>query len=292
MDRSIRQSLKERQLHGDEGFPFGAYRYDFAPKAHVVDTHWHQECEIFTVLEGEVLFQIGTEYIPLKEGESVFIDGGEIHTGHASGERGCRFCALVFDSGMLASAKYDAVMEHTILPFQDRSATLPRRMTPDENPALTAHIAAMIKLTVTLSVGYETAVKGRLLLMLAEAAEEGMLQNRSRTYTADSERTARLKKVIAHIQASYREPITLAELAGLIPMSEGQFCRFFKSMTGQTPIDYINSYRVRQAAGLLREPEHKISDIAMDVGFGHISYFVRVFRKFMNCTPSQYRKKQ
>lgn len=257
----------------------------------MVDTHWHMECEIFTVLEGEVLFQIGTEYIPLKEGESVFIDGGEIHTGHASGERGCRFCALVFDSGMLASARYDAVMEHAVLPFQDRSATLPRRMTPDENPGLTAHIAAMIKLT-SRHPGYEAAVKGRLLLMLAEAGAEGRLQNRSRTYAADSERTGRLKKVIAHIQAHYRQPITLTELAGLLPMSEGHFCRFFKSMTGQTPIDYINSYRVRQAVVLLREPEHKISDIALDVGFGHISYFVRVFRKFMNCTPSQYRKKQ
>ncbi|GJM76807.1 hypothetical protein HMSSN036_90230 [Paenibacillus macerans] len=60
-----------------------------------------------------------------------------------------------------------------------------------------------------------------------------------------------------HIQQNYGHPIRLGELAALIPMSEGQFCRFFKSMTRQTPIDYINSYRIRQATELLREPERK-----------------------------------
>ncbi|MNJ63181.1 Regulatory protein SoxS [compost metagenome] len=74
-------------------------------------------------------------------------------------------------------------------------------------------------------------------------------------------------------------------------MSEGQLCRFFKSMTRQTPMDYINSYRIRQAVELLREPDRKISDIALEVGYDNISYFIRVFRKAMNCSPSEFRKR-
>ncbi|MFC7678469.1 helix-turn-helix domain-containing protein [Paenibacillus sp. GCM10028914] len=291
MDQSIRLSLKERQMHGDESFPFGAYWYDFAPGAHVVDTHWHKECEIFTVLDGEVLFQIDTEYISLKAGDSLFIDGGDIHTGHAKGSQGCRFCALVFDAGMLTSANYDLIQDQLVLPFQERKATLPRLISPEYHGELSAHISEMISLSTTRPPGYEAAIKGHLFLMLSKAAAGGLLCNRSRTDSADMSRTERLKKVIAYIQTHYPQPIRLSELADLIPMSEGQFSRFFKSMTGQTPVDYMNSYRVRQAVELLRQPEYKISDIAMDVGFGHISYFVRVFRKFMNCTPSEFRKK-
>ena len=291
MDQSIRLSLKESQMHGDESFPFGAYWYDFAPGAHVVDSHWHKEYEIFTVLEGEVLFQIDTEYIPVKSGESLFIDGGDIHTGHAQGSQGCRFCALVFDAGMLTSANYDVIQDQIVLPFQERKATLPRLISPDDHTKLSAHIYEMISLCTTRPTGYQAAIKGHLFLMLSEAASGEKLCNRSRTDAADMYRADRLKKVIVHIQAHYQQPIRLSELADLIPMSEGQFCRFFKSMTGQTPVDYMNSYRVRQAVELLRQPEPKISDIAMDVGFGHISYFVRVFRKFMNCTPSEFRKK-
>lgn len=292
MDQSIRLSLKESQRHGNESFPFGAYWYDFTRGAHVVDTHWHKECEIFTVLEGEVLFQIDTEYISVKSGESIFIDGGDIHTGHAQGDEGCRFCALVFDVGMLTSAHYDAIQEQIILPLQERKATLPRLITPNEHEKLSAHIAEMIALCTTRPPGYEAAIKGHLFLMLSTAAATETLCNRSRTDTGDMSRSDRLKKVITYIQTHYQQPIKISELADLLPMSEGQFCRFFKSMTGQTPVDYMNSYRIHQAVELLRQPEHKISDIAMDVGFGHISYFVRVFRKFMNCTPSEFRKKR
>ncbi|WP_335582160.1 helix-turn-helix transcriptional regulator [Paenibacillus yonginensis] len=61
-------------------------------------------------------------------------------------------------------------------------------------------------------------------------------------------------------------------------------------MTGQTPVDYINSYRIRQAAGMLSQTERKISDIALEVGFDNISYFIRVFRKMMKCSPSAFRR--
>lgn len=291
MDQTLRQSLQENQQHGNERFPFAAYRYHFPPGAHVVDSHWHKEAEIFCVLEGEVLFQIDTEYFPVRAGEAIFIDGGDVHTGHARGDRGCRFCALVFDPGMLASARYDAVQEQMIGPLQNKTAALPRLMRPGTDTALLARISEMIALSKDTPPGYEAALKGHLYLMLYEAGAAGRLENRSRSGAEDTVRTERLKKVIAFIQHHYHRPIRLGELAELIPMSEGQFCRFFKAMTGQTPVDYINSYRVRQAAELLRHPEHKISDIALDVGFGHISYFVRVFRKIMLCTPSEYRKK-
>ncbi|MNC51581.1 HTH-type transcriptional regulator CdhR [compost metagenome] len=91
------------------------------------------------------------------------------------------------------------------------------------------------------------------------------------------------------MQAHYSRPISIRELADLIPMSEGQFCRFFKAMTRQTPIEYLNAYRITQANELLRFTDRKIADIAMEVGFGHISYFIKVYRKVMKTTPSRYR---
>ncbi|MOA65622.1 Exoenzyme S synthesis regulatory protein ExsA [compost metagenome] len=57
-------------------------------------------------------------------------------------------------------------------------------------------------------------------------------------------------------------------------------------------MDYINSYRIRQAADLLQQSERKISDIAMEVGFDNVSYFIKVFRKAMKCSPSEFRKGQ
>jgi AraC-like DNA-binding protein len=73
-------------------------------------------------------------------------------------------------------------------------------------------------------------------------------------------------------------------------MSEGQFNRFFKAMTRTTPIEYLNAYRIKRAGEYLAMSDKKISAIAMDVGFDNLSYFIKVFRQTMKCTPSEYRK--
>ncbi|WP_433943063.1 AraC family transcriptional regulator [Paenibacillus sp. SN-8-1] len=292
MDSTLKNSLKESRIHGEHLQPFGAYWMDFGPGEHVLDCHWHDESEIFIVLEGEVLFQLDEEHFPVRAGEAVFIDGGDIHAGHAMGTEGCRFFALVFGAQLLASAQYDAIQDQTILPFQERKATFPRLIRPSGTAeiSLLAHISAIMEACRSEVPGYEAAVKGRLLMMLYELTASGLACNRSMNPTGGAAKIERLKKVILYIQQNYDSTIRLHELADLIPMSEGQFCRFFKSMTGQTPMDYVNSYRIRQAAEMLRVEDRKISDIALEVGFDNISYFIRVFRKMMKCSPSAFRK--
>lgn len=50
-------------------------------------------------------------------------------------------------------------------------------------------------------------------------------------------------------------------------------------------------YRISKASELLLKSKESISNIAFDVGFNGTSYFGKVFKKYMNCTPSQYRNK-
>lgn len=292
MDQAAKMMLKESRVHGEQFLPFGAYWFEFGPGKHVVDCHWHEEAEFFCVLRGNVLFQVDEELLEVKAGEAVFIDGGDIHAGHALGTEGCSFFALVFATSLLSSAGFDVIQDKTVLPFQERKATFPRLLRPNEpaEAGLLEHLRAIMNSCSKRAPGYEAAIKGHLLLMLHEMAAAGLAQDRRMGNHASASRMERLKKVLLYIQQHYDSPIRLRELAELIPMSEGQFCRFFKSMTGQTPVDYINSYRIRQAAGLLIQSDRKISDIALEVGFDNISYFIRVFRKTMRCSPSAFRR--
>ncbi|MNO58625.1 Regulatory protein SoxS [compost metagenome] len=216
-----------------------------------------------------------------------------MHAGHAYGAEGCSFFSFVFDTNLLASAHYDAVQENLIIPLQEKKATFPRiiRRKEDYEIQLLNHITSIMKSCNDKLPGFEGAVKGHLFLMLSEIAAQQKTCNRITNNRSDSSKIERLKTVIQYIQQNYHNPIRLSELAATVPMSEGQFCRFFKSMTRQTPMDYINSYRIRQAIELLREPDRKISDIALEVGYDNISYFIRVFRKIMNCSPSEFRKR-
>src|SRR5690606_17251988 len=116
----------------------------------------------------------------------------------------------------------------------------------------------------------------------------------NRTFSKDNRdaQTEKLKKIISYIHTNYNKRLTLTELASLIPLSEAHFCRFFKKMTRQTVTEFINSYRIKQAATLLVETDMNISTIAYEVGFEHISYFIKLFKLHFNCSPSTYRRQK
>ena len=52
---------------------------------------------------------------------------------------------------------------------------------------------------------------------------------------------------------NYEKNLTLCGLAAYFHMSEGQFCRFFKSQIGMTAIEYLNYYRIGVACDMLKE---------------------------------------
>lgn len=60
-----------------------------------------------------------------------------------------------------------------------------------------------------------------------------------------------LKQVVTYIQEHYSEKIYIQELADEVNMNPQYFCRFFKSMTGKKPTDYINHHRIEKAINLL-----------------------------------------
>ncbi|MUT67583.1 AraC family transcriptional regulator [Paenibacillus sp. NEAU-GSW1] len=300
MDMTMRHSLREDRLHGNVQFPLAAYWMDYAPGEVNVDCHWHDEAEFLYVLEGQLLFQNDTEYVKVQKGEAVFIDGGDIHAAYSLDGAPCSFCAVVFDPRWLDSAGYDAVQNRFIRPFQEKKKTFPRHIRPDTpwEKRLLSHLSNLLGSfdeESNSALNNEAAVKGYFFLMLNEIEPEGRSCNRSLSGSEDqlrAERVERLKKTILYIQQNYANPIRINELANQIPMSEGQFFRFFKRMTRQTPVEYLNAYRVSRATELLQHTERKISDVALEVGFDHISYFIKVFRKTMNCTPSEYRKQK
>lgn len=290
MDANTRERLRENRTHGSSRFPLMVYRMDIQPGEPVLECHWHDEAELFYMAEGEALFQAEAGYFPIRSGEAVFLDGGDIHAAFPLNGAACVYYAIVLDLRLLESFSYDDVQEFAVSPLRERTRTFPRHIVPDAEwkRELLRLALCIIRACEAGASGFQTAVKGYLYLMLALLAEEGRAADRSFS-KVEAARSERLKTVLLYMQEHYDRPLKIKELAGLIPMSEGQFCRFFKSMTRQTPVEYLNAYRIKRSAELLRQTDRKISDIALEVGFEHISYFIKMFRRVMKVTPSQYR---
>jgi AraC-like DNA-binding protein len=102
--------------------------------------------------------------------------------------------------------------------------------------------------------------------------------------------TAKVKNALRFIHVNYADDITLGDIADSANISKGECCRAFQQLLHMTPFAYLLSHRIQMASDRLVTTDLPIADIAINVGFNHVSYFGKVFRRLKGMTPSQYRK--
>jgi len=102
----------------------------------------------------------------------------------------------------------------------------------------------------------------------------------------------RLDAIYRFTLNEFQRPISLTEISGVANMTVNSFCRYFKTRTRKSYLDFLTEFRIGQACKLLQQKDYSIADIAYCAGFGNLSNFNRKFREINNCTPKEYRKKQ
>jgi AraC-like DNA-binding protein len=90
------------------------------------------------------------------------------------------------------------------------------------------------------------------------------------------------------IRSSYREPLTLDDLAEAAGMERFAFAHAFRRTVGRAPHAQLRAQRLAAAAANLRAGRQRVIDVAFDCGFGSLSSFNRSFRAAYGVTPSQY----
>ena len=92
------------------------------------------------------------------------------------------------------------------------------------------------------------------------------------------------------LDARSHEPIDLESAARQAGLSPFHFLRLFASVVGVTPHQYLVRSRLRRAARLLADDMRSITDVALDVGFGDLSNFVRTFHRAAGVSPRGFRR--
>lgn len=85
------------------------------------------------------------------------------------------------------------------------------------------------------------------------------------------------------------EGFSIDSMAGMMNMSRSSFYRKLKSLTGQSPVDFLKSQRIKRAAALLLEG-YTITEVSVKVGFSSSSYFTKCFKQQFNMLPKEYIK--
>lgn len=99
-----------------------------------------------------------------------------------------------------------------------------------------------------------------------------------------------LRIVRERLDSTYRERITLSDLASDVGVHPVHLAATFRRRFGVTVGEYVRERRVERARRMLAEGKRSITEIAFDLGFANPSHFSRVFSAYTGATPLEYRK--
>lgn len=276
---------KELQPHGTVEFPCAAYasRHTDAP-GDTIPWHWHEELEVIFVAADTLKLQIpGGEYL-LQEGSLVVLNGNVLHSlsGHPAGAlRSMVFSPFLITGG--ADTVFYKNYVRALLACPDFSV-----WQAEPGPDVKRFSAAFSAME-TDAFAYEFTVRENLSQLLLHCYAQ-LLPRLSAQKPAKSADTVRIEQMLQYMQASYAEPIALADIAQAAGLSERECLRCFHRTISDSPVQYLLKYRLMQGAALLRaSPAASIAEVSAACGFDSPSYFSKQFRRFYQRPPREYR---
>lgn len=275
----------ELKQHGTENFPVEFYHIDKKHPKYEMAYHWHSEIELIRILEGELKLTLDNKEYFTSEGDFVFVNSETVH-GAIPYE--CVYECVVFNAAYLAVGEDECatfmenILNHTVYVDELHHA---------DEMELCEVAEKLFASLRNQGRGYTLTVTGCLYELFGIIMANGEYSNNLAIKSVHNEKNVIiLKKALAYIRNSYDQQITLESIAASAGISPKYLCTFFKEMTGKTPFEYLNIYRVERAARKLISTDLPVTQIAYMCGFNDLSYFIKTFKQKKGVTPKNFRK--
>jgi AraC family transcriptional regulator len=213
-------------------------------------------------------------------GQSFELVAGSILVGHPGDEFMCTHDHAYGDeclSFQLAPALVDTIGDRTEIWRTGCVPPLPELMVLGE--------LAQAAADSTSDIGLDEAG-----MLFAARFVEVVCGRKRRPLAAAARDRRRAVEAALWIDEHSHEPIDLGTAASEVGLSSFHFLRLFASVLGVTPHQYLVRSRLRHAASLLADGATSITDVALDVGFGDLSNFVRTFHRAAGVSPRRFRQ--
>lgn len=276
-------AFHERAVRGTFDFPIELYYVDASHPRYEMPFHWHMETELILVLEGVFELALSGQPLTLCAGDCAFVPGGTVHGGVP---RDCIYECVVLDlerflrDSAICRKKYAAVL--------DDSACIHTLFKAGSDAAKLAD--ALFECLEKEQPGHEFLTIGLLWQLFGTILQHHLYGPPAAGAPRERRRAEQIKSALRMIRRDYASPLTLEALASQAGMRGESFCRSFRQVTGRSPIDYVNYYRVECAAELLCATPQSVTEIALSCGFNDLTYFSRVFRRHKGVSPRAYRE--
>lgn len=267
--------------HGSAEYAFDLFETENKNTNILITNHWHDDTEILYVVKGVLFVNTANNSYEVHPGDILVVNSGEMHEMYGK-NTDLKYYAFVFDMKSLSFMLDDASQKNIIAPLAGGRYSFDGFIRKSGKYAeILEEIACVNK---EKSAGYMLITKADLLKFVALCAAEGRIKHGGARAEDET-----LKRIILYINTHFCEKITLDEIAREFNMSPKHFCRFFKSNFRRTFVEYVNAIRIENAMHMLEKKDVSVTDAALACGFSNMSYFARLFKSTVGCTPREYR---
>ena len=256
-------------------------------KRPLIPWHWHGEIELLYLNSGSCRYQTLETAYELNTGDAIYLSPGMLHQFEPLCP-GTVSYANLFQPEFLTGRSGSYWDASFVSPLANQTEAIVLRK---DDPAA-AHALDLIRGTIRLCREeppcYELLLRNALSEIWIDLYERAL--QRQDKAGKPSLKDMRLKKMLLFIGERYREPLSVAEIAQAAEVSERECYRLFRESLRQTPISFVQQYRLQQAAALLASGTGTITQIAGKVGFDSSAYFSKVFKQAYGITPMQMKK--
>ena len=230
----------------------------------------------------------GNDIFSLQKGDICFINQNQLHHLIEKDPDGSNQTVLIIGNNLIT--QNNVVYENCLREmFEDKTFGHLRFIDGDSSASLIEKLISDLEKTLKdKEKGYELEVVS-LVHQILKQIYVGYL-NRDKKIKKPSFNDSLQKEMLEYIENNYQNEISLDDIANTVNISRSQCSKLFKQYTDQSPINYLNSYRLEKSRELLRNSDKNISQISYDCGFNEQSYYSRLFLREYGCTPLEYRK--
>mgnify|MGYP002621503396 CR=1 FL=1 len=283
--RTLKNGDEETLKRGSLVFPIQYYLSNTVDPFYDLPVHWHKEFELIHVISGTYHILVGHENFALQKDDLCIIPGKVLH-GDAEQKSIALFESIVFDLDMIRIHSYES--DDFISAAAGGELEL-NNILPASNKEILTIANQLFQSFKDMREGYELRIPALILLLFSELKRQQLYTRKQIFSEKRMRQSQQFDAVLNYIKENYCMQVGLDDLASIIGLSPKYFCRIFREVTGRSPIEYLNWFRINMACDKLRGSDRKLSDIAADCGFNDLSYFIKTFRNYKGVTPLKYR---
>ena len=283
------------ELDLDREFPFHIRLFHFRSGQFRQTRSWHERLELLVALDGPAREQMGEATVDLDGGDLLVVDNLKLHNMVDFPGLNTRAIVISFRPEFVYSLGSPSYDYSFLLPFYARLEGKAHvlRASDELMPTVYRGLTELLECYFHREQRpyFQAGCKASLLTMLYQLTRRFQSSEVLKSeFLQQQWRSERLSRLFDYLRDNYAEKISVAQAARMVHMSESQFMKFFKAVSGMSFVAYVTHVRLSNALRLLKEANSSIAEIAAQVGFSDQSYFDRRFKQAFGKSPREARQ--